>query len=154
MPPHPHPHDDGWILWLVVQVSIHPAILHPSVSIFVSDDNLSKYQWIFTRLGMCIDIVELCFRFANGQISSIFDSYLTTSRGYYRFTLFFFCPFERQSYYVMSLHPSVHPSVNFSFPDNSSYTTAYIRSSWNFTSIVEHDVEQRILFSRLQSTKY
>ena len=23
------------------------------------DDNLSKYQWIFTRLGMCIDIVEI-----------------------------------------------------------------------------------------------
>ena len=22
------------------------------------DDNLSKYQWIFTKLGMCIDIVE------------------------------------------------------------------------------------------------
>ena len=23
------------------------------------DDNLSKYQWIFTKLGMCIDIVEI-----------------------------------------------------------------------------------------------
>ena len=35
------------------------------------DDNLSKHQWIFTRLGMCIDIVEIWFRIANGQISSI-----------------------------------------------------------------------------------
>ena len=23
------------------------------------DYNLSKYQWIFTKLGMCIDIVEI-----------------------------------------------------------------------------------------------
>ena len=37
------------------------------------DDHLSKYQWIFTKLGMCIAIVEIWFRIANGQISSIFD---------------------------------------------------------------------------------
>ena len=37
------------------------------------DDNLSKHQWIFTKLGMCIDIVEIWFRIANGQIMSIFD---------------------------------------------------------------------------------
>ena len=33
------------------------------------DDNLSKHQWIFTKLGMYIDIVEICFGIANGQIS-------------------------------------------------------------------------------------
>ena len=32
------------------------------------DDNLSKHQWIFTKLGMCIDIVEIWFGIANGQI--------------------------------------------------------------------------------------
>ena len=37
------------------------------------DDNLSKHQGIFTKLGMCIDIVEIWFGIANGQISSIFD---------------------------------------------------------------------------------
>ena len=37
------------------------------------DDNLSKHQWIFTKLGICIDIVEIWFGIANGQISSIFD---------------------------------------------------------------------------------
>ena len=37
------------------------------------DENLSKCQWNFTKFGMCIDIVEICFGFANGQISSIFD---------------------------------------------------------------------------------
>ena len=24
-------------------------------------DNFSKHQWIFTKLGMCIDIVEIMF---------------------------------------------------------------------------------------------
>ena len=37
------------------------------------DNNFSKHQWIFTKLGMCIDIVEICYGIANGQISSIFD---------------------------------------------------------------------------------
>ena len=33
---------------------------------------LSKYQWIFTNLGMCIAIV-IWVGIANGQILSIFD---------------------------------------------------------------------------------
>ena len=37
------------------------------------DDNLNKRQWIFTKLGMCIHIVEIWFWIANGQILSIFD---------------------------------------------------------------------------------
>ena len=37
------------------------------------DNNLSKSQWIFTKLDMCIDIIEIWFSIANGQISSIFD---------------------------------------------------------------------------------
>ena len=36
-------------------------------------DNLCKCQWIFTKLGMCIDIVELYFGIAERQISSIFE---------------------------------------------------------------------------------
>ena len=42
-----------------------------SVRFSFPDDNLSKHQWIFTKLGMCIDIVEIWFGIANGQISSI-----------------------------------------------------------------------------------
>ena len=38
-----------------------------------SDDNLSKHQWIFTKLDMCIDIVKIWFGIANGQIPSNFD---------------------------------------------------------------------------------
>ena len=38
------------------------------------DESLSIiYQWIFTKLDMCIDIVYIWFGIANGQISSIFD---------------------------------------------------------------------------------
>ena len=37
------------------------------------DDSLSKYQQIFTKLGMRIDIVEIWFGIAYGQISSDFD---------------------------------------------------------------------------------
>ena len=32
-----------------------------SVRFSFLDDNLSKHQWIFTKFGMCIDIVELWF---------------------------------------------------------------------------------------------
>ena len=56
--------------------SVSPSVclsVRPSVRFPFPDDNLSKHQWIFTHLGMCIDIVEVCFGIANGQISSIFD---------------------------------------------------------------------------------
>ena len=53
---------------LDVRVSARPS----SVRFSFPDDNLSKHQWIFTKLGMCIDIVDIWFGIANGQISSIF----------------------------------------------------------------------------------
>ena len=37
------------------------------------DDNLRKSQGILTKLGTCIDMKEIWFGIANGQISSIFD---------------------------------------------------------------------------------
>ena len=40
------------------------------------DNNLSKCQWIFIKLGMSIDNVEICFGIANEEILSIFDRYL------------------------------------------------------------------------------
>ena len=58
--------------WLSVRLSICPSV-RPSVRFSFPDDNLSKHQWIFTKLGMCIDIMEVWFGIANGQISSIFD---------------------------------------------------------------------------------
>ena len=44
-----------------------------SVRISFPDDNLRKHQCIFTKLGMCIDIGEIWFGIANGQISSNFE---------------------------------------------------------------------------------
>ena len=37
------------------------------------EDNLCKYQWIFPKLGMCIDIMEILFGIAGRPILSIFD---------------------------------------------------------------------------------
>ena len=41
------------------------------------DNNLSKYQWIFTKAGMSINIVEIWFGIANWQISSVFFTELS-----------------------------------------------------------------------------
>ena len=71
------PQDSGEVLWFqvgrpclclsVVRLSVRPPVFG------FRGDNLSKRQWIFTKLGMCIDIVEIWFGIANGQISSNFD---------------------------------------------------------------------------------
>ena len=34
---------------------------------------MRKYQWIFTKLAMCLNIVKICLANSNGQILSIFD---------------------------------------------------------------------------------
>ena len=52
---------------------VRPSVIRPSVRILFLDDSMSKHQWIFTKLGMCIDIVEIWFGIAYGQISSNFD---------------------------------------------------------------------------------
>ena len=63
-------------IMLIVGVSVRPSAcrmyVRPSVFLF-PDDNLSKCQWTFTKLGVCIDIVEIWFGIVDGQISSIFD---------------------------------------------------------------------------------
>ena len=53
-------------------LSALPSSVWPSIFPF-PENNLSKYQWIFTKLGMCIDIVEIRFGIANGQNSYFFD---------------------------------------------------------------------------------
>ena len=55
-----------------VHLSVRPSHVRLSVCFSFPDDNLSKHQCIFTKLGMCIDIVEIWFGIANGQISSNF----------------------------------------------------------------------------------
>ena len=71
------PHDSGRVLWFhvgrpCVRLSVRPSVVRtsvrPSVRFSFPDDNLSKYQWIFFKLGMYIYIVEIWFGIANGQI--------------------------------------------------------------------------------------
>ena len=52
-----------------VRVSVRPSYVRPAVRFSFPDDNLSKHQRIFIKLGMCIDIVEIWFGIANGQMS-------------------------------------------------------------------------------------
>ena len=58
--------------WLSLCPSVCRTCVRPSIFLF-PDDNLSICKWIFTNLSACIDIVEIWFGIANGQISSIFD---------------------------------------------------------------------------------
>ena len=50
---------------LYVRVSVHPSVVRPSVCFSFPDDNLSKHQWNFTKLGICIDSLEIWFGIAN-----------------------------------------------------------------------------------------
>ena len=45
----------------------------------------SKYQWILTKLGICIDIVEIWFGIGNGQILSIFDRVIARNTDIFSF---------------------------------------------------------------------
>ena len=51
--------------WTSVCLSVRPSVSRPSAHISYPDDNKSKLQWLFTKLGMCIDIVEIWFGVAN-----------------------------------------------------------------------------------------
>ena len=84
---------------LVVLVSVHLSIhliyvgpslfsfpyLPPTAILSFPDDNFSKYHWYFTKLCVCIGIVEIWFWIAYGQISSIFDSCLPMTHPYFHF---------------------------------------------------------------------
>ena len=52
---------------LCVRPSVHLSYVCQSV-FSLPDDNLSKYQWIFSNLGICIGIMEIWCGIANRQI--------------------------------------------------------------------------------------
>ena len=84
------PHASGGVLCFHVgRPSVCPSVSRTSVRFSFPDDNLSKHQWIFTKLGMCIDM-EIWFGIANGQIPSIFKMFSardTIMAGYFCLTL-------------------------------------------------------------------
>ena len=76
------PHDSGRVLWFHIGLPcVSPSVVCPSVHFLFPDDSLSKHQWIYTKLGLYIDIVEIWFGIAYGQILSNFDSYLRHDNG-------------------------------------------------------------------------
>ena len=51
------PPDSCRVLWFYVGCPcVCPSVGRPSIHISFQDDNLSKHQRIFTKLGMCIDL--------------------------------------------------------------------------------------------------
>ena len=74
---------------LDVRMSVRLSVVQTPLRFSFLDDNLSKHQWILTKLGMCIHIMEIWFGIVNGQISS--NSYGDVIlAGYYSLT--FLCP--------------------------------------------------------------
>ena len=63
------PHNSGGIWFHIGSPSVLPLSVHPDFHFRM----ITLNQWIFTKLGMCIDIVEIWFGIANGQILSIYD---------------------------------------------------------------------------------
>ena len=55
---------------LAVCVFICLSVICPSVFLF-QDINFSICQWIFTKLGMCIDILEICLRMLLGKFGQL-----------------------------------------------------------------------------------
>ena len=77
---------------LDVRVSVLPSVrqsyVRPSsVRFSFPDDNLSKHQCIFTKLGMCIDIVEIWFRLLMGKFRHFLRSYLPETNQYFCFRM-------------------------------------------------------------------
>ena len=64
--------------WSSVCPSVRPSVyctyLHPFVRFWFPHDNLSKHQWIFTKLGMCIDKL---WRSGLGLLMGKFRQFLT-----------------------------------------------------------------------------
>ena len=58
--------------WTSLCLSVCLSFSHTSIRFSFPDDNLGKQQWIFTKCSMCIDVVDIWFGIATGQISSNF----------------------------------------------------------------------------------
>ena len=65
-----------------IRVYVCLSVSRTSIRFLFPDDNLSKHQWIFTKLGMCTDFVEIWFGIAYGQISSNFYGVICPQHDY------------------------------------------------------------------------
>ena len=71
---------------LAVRVSVRPSVCRTSVRPYFRFWT-SKCQWIFTKIGVCIDIMDIWFGIVNEHISSFFDSYLPATAPYFHFRM-------------------------------------------------------------------
>ena len=81
---YPLPHNSGEAWFYIGSPCLCPSM--SSIRILFLYDNLSQCQWIFSKLGMCI---EVWFGIVNEQILSIFDTaahctILIVTHRYYR----------------------------------------------------------------------
>ena len=62
------------------------TVIFPHMSIFsFPDDNIIKGQWIFTKLGKCIDSVQIWSWIANGKFSQILTELSAHTCPYFHF---------------------------------------------------------------------
>ena len=69
------PRHSGRVLWF----HVGRLCVRPSVFLF-PDAKLRKYQWIFTKLAVYINIVEICVWIPFGQTFDSVISYLPATR--------------------------------------------------------------------------
>ena len=87
------PHNSDEVLWYHVGCTcVRKSVVRVSVLLF-PDNNLSECQWIFTKLSVCIDIVDVWFGIANMQFLTIWTD------------------------------SSAHDMSVFSFPDDNMFTS-------------------------------
>ena len=141
------PHDSGRALWFHVgcprvRPPVNPFVCRESVRIFVPDDNLSKCQWISTKLGICIyiDLVLDCFfgRFRqfmaelSARDMSVVSFQDDNLRKYqWNFTKFGVCidnPNGRISSLLTELSAVTHSYFRF-------WIIAWVKSQWIFTKL-------------------
>ena len=72
---------------LSIRSSIRPISMSVRPSEFsFTDYNLSKCQWIFTKLGVCIDIVEIWFWIVMGKFCQFLTELSACNRSVFSFT--------------------------------------------------------------------
>ena len=78
--------------WSTVCLSVHLSVVCPSVYFLFADNNLSKCQWIFTKLGCAVIFWKSGFGSLMGkfhQFLTELSAFNTIMAGYYHFTFLF-----------------------------------------------------------------
>ena len=85
----------AWYYGIMLSVCVSVSLSYARLSVILFPDNkLSKCQWIFTKLCVCIDIVEIWFGIVNGHISSIFDRVICLRQAHISFSDDNFCKYQ------------------------------------------------------------